>query len=163
MNYILHFLLFLFSYAFTDHPFYVSVTDIHYNRQEKTLQVAQKLFWDDLELALTGVYNEKVDILKCTPKDRFQIMAAEYLLLHNKITVNGRPATLKYVGLEIEEDVIWFYLEATDIPIPNKVIIINTVLTDYFEEQKNITNFYLNEKPKSIITNKKRTQGEFTF
>jgi hypothetical protein len=149
--------------ALSDHPFYVSVTDIHYKKEEKSLQVSQKLFWDDFEVALGGNYQQKVDFIKGIPQDRLEIMAAEYLLSHNKITVNGKLVKLEFVGYEIEEDAVWFYMQVKNIPTPNRVIIYNTILTDYFDDQKNITNFYLDEKPKSIITNKKKTSGELRF
>lgn len=145
------------------HPFYVSVTDIHYKKEEKSIQVAQRLFWDDLEVALTEYYREKIDILKEIPKDRLEIMMSQYLIAHNLIRVNGKQVSLNYIGHEIDEDAIWFYLEGKLEEHPRHVVIINSVLTDYFDEQKNIVNFYMDKKPKSIVTNKKKKKGELFF
>lgn len=160
---LLIFLLFKICEGHFLHPFYVSVTDIHYKKEEKSIQVAQRLFWDDLEVALTEYYREKIDILKQNPKDRLEKMMSQYLIAHNQIRVNGKPVSLYYIGHEIDEDAMWFYFEGKLQEHPRHVVIINSVLTDYFDEQKNIVNFYLDKKPKSIVTNKKKKQGELFF
>lgn len=145
------------------HPFYVSVTDVHYKKEEKSIQVAQRLFWDDLEAALTEYHREKIDIIKGIPKNKLETMMSQYLISHNQIQINGKHVRLNYLGYEIEDDAIWFYLEGAFEEHPRHVVIINSVLTDYFDEQKNIVNFYLDKKPKSIVTNKKKKQGELFF
>jgi hypothetical protein len=149
------FMGFLVSASMT-HPFYVSITDMHYNAKESSIQIAQRLFWDDLEVALSRKYNVAVDIVAQKPDGKLDDLIQEYLLVHNEIYLNGKKQKIEYIGYEIEEDVAWFYMHIENAPKPSTVRIFNSVLTDYFPEQKNIGNFYLSDRPKSVITDKRK-------
>src|ERR1700756_2197224 len=72
------------------HPYYVSVTDIKYNEQEKTLQISCRTFTDNIEDALRKIYIKPIDILH--PKDRKEVddLLNDYINKHVKIKVNGK-------------------------------------------------------------------------
>lgn len=145
------------------HPFYISLTEIRYKADQKSLEIEQKIFWDDLEVALSKDNGQKVNFLQPTNKTELDRMIREYLLSHNQISINGQVVALKYLGYEIEEDAAWFYLEATEIPLPKTVEIKSTLLFDHFEGQQNIVNFYLDKKPKSMILVKGKETGSLRF
>lgn len=145
------------------HPFYISLTEIKYQAKEHILEISQKVFWDDLELELTDLYKNKIDFLK--PKDKADLdkKLKQYILLNNEIIVNGKKAELNYLGYEIEEDAVWFYLEAKEIPLPQKVEVRNSILHKHFDSQQNIINFYREKSPKSLILIKGKDRGQLTF
>jgi hypothetical protein len=145
------------------HPFYISLTEIKYNTKESSLEISQKIFWDDLEVQLAELYEGKIDFLK--PKDKADLdrKLKQYILQNNEILVNGKKAELNYLGYEIEEDAAWFYLEAKQIPRPQKVEVRNTILHKRFDGQQNIINFYLEKNPKSLILIKGKDSGILTF
>lgn len=145
------------------HPFYISLTDIRYNAQGQNLEIAQKIFWDDLEVALSESSGAKVDFLNPSEPEKLNKIASEYVLSANAVTVNGQKIELKYLGYEIEEDAAWFYLETGKIPFPKSVSIKNTVLLNQFDGQQNIVNFYLDKKPKSLILYKDSETGDLVF
>ncbi|MDP3466987.1 MAG: hypothetical protein Q8S11_01555 [Daejeonella sp.] len=159
-NYILSIFLLIQSLF---HPFYISLTEIKYNARESSLEISQKIFWDDLELELTDLYASKIDFLK--PKDKADLdrKLKQYILQNNEILVNGKKAELNYLGYEIEEDAAWFYFEAKQIPRPQKVEVRNSILHKYFDSQQNIINFYLDKSPKSLILLKGKDSGKLTF
>lgn len=159
-NYI--FLLFLGWKAFF-HPFYISLTEIRYNPANKSLEIAQKIFWDDLEVALGDIHKTKVDFLQPTDRKALEEMAKTYLLEKNEIRINGQKVTLSYLGFEIEEEAVWFYLEAQRVPLPKTVEVYNSVLIQHFEGQQNIVNFYMDRKPKSLILYKGKENGVLRF
>ena len=159
-NYI--FLLFLGWKAFF-HPFYISLTEIRYNPANKSLEIAQKIFWDDLEVALGDIHKTKVDFLNPMDRKALEEMAKGYLLEKNEIRINGQKVTLNYLGFEIEEEAAWFYLEAEKVPAPKTVEVYNTVLIQHFDGQQNIVNFYMDRKPKSLILYKGKERGELRF
>ena len=145
------------------HPFYISLTEIKYNAKESSLEISQKIFWDDLEVQLAELHGGKIDFLK--PKDKADLdrKLKQYILQNNEILVNGKKAELGYLGYEIEEDAAWFYLEAKEVAKPQKVEIRNSILHKHFESQQNIINFYLDKKPRSLILIKGKDSGKLTF
>ncbi|SNS31439.1 hypothetical protein SAMN06295967_10743 [Belliella buryatensis] len=145
------------------HPFYISLTDIRYNKTEKSIEIAQKIFWDDLEVGLSRTFDTKVDFINPNSPSRLEDMIKKYLLTHNQITINGKRVKLDYLGYEIEEDAAWFYLEGKEVEIPMTVEINNSLLVKEFAEQQNLINFYIDRKPKSLILYKDRTSGLLKF
>lgn len=148
---------------FTTHPFFISLTDMVYKADEQRLEIAQKIFWDDLEVALSKKYKKQVDFLNTTDRTALDEMVRDYLLDQNKIHVNGQLIFLEYLGHEVEDDAAWFYFESTDVPRPSKVLVMNTVLTSEFPTQQNIINFYVDQRPKSVITSINKPEGELRF
>jgi len=159
-NYIFMFFL---GWKVLFHPFYISLTEIRYNPTDQSLEIAQKIFWDDLEIALEEKFNTKVDFLNPKNKADLEKMVQAYLLEKNEIKVNGKKVEISYLGYEIEEEAAWVYLEAKDIPVPKKVEIKNEILISNFESQQNIINFYLEKSPKSLILYKDNEWGELNF
>lgn len=145
------------------HPFFISLTDMVYKADEQRLEIAQKIFWDDLEVALSRKHKTSVDFLNTSDRTQLDEMVREYLLDQNKIHVNGQLITLEYLGHEIEEDAAWFYFESTNVPRPTEVMVMNSVLTHEFPTQQNIVNFYVDQRPKSIITTVNKPEGELRF
>ena len=60
-NFALNLLLYL---HFFFHPYFIGLTEMKYNPNAKKIELAQKIFWDDLETELSAVYGQKVDFLK---------------------------------------------------------------------------------------------------
>ncbi|MFD2034347.1 DUF6702 family protein [Belliella marina] len=145
------------------HPFYISLTDIRYNDASNTIEVAQKIFWDDLERGLGETFKTKVDFLNPSSQEHLAEMLRKYVTQHNVIMVNGKTIKLSYVGYEIEEDAAWIYLEGFDVDFPKTVNIRNTILIEQFDDQQNIVNFYIGKKPKSLILHKEKPEGVIGF
>lgn len=160
LNFI--FVLFISLKLFV-HPFYISLTEIRYNEQNKSLEIAQKIFWDDLEVALESLHKTKINFLKPDNQEQLEEMIAAYLLKHNQIIVNNQKVKLAYVGFEVEEDAAWFYLEAQRVSTPKRVEIQSDILIEDFPGQQNIINFFVGNKPKSLILQKGKERGTLSF
>ncbi len=148
---------------FALHPFYISLTDMVYNPESERIEIAQKIFWDDFEVALTNKYQEPVDFLNPKEPERLEKLVENYLLEKNQIFMHGKALPLSYLGYEIEEDAAWFYLESEQVELANEILITNGLLIDEFPSQQNIVNFYIDRKPKSLITHKNKTEGVLEF
>lgn len=145
------------------HPFYISLTEIKYNVKESSLEISQKIFWDDLEVELSDIHKMKVDFLKPKDKADLEKKLKLYILQSNEIFVNEKKVELNYLGYEIDEDAAWFFLEAKQIPTPQKVLVRNSVLHKHFESQQNVINFYRDKNPKSLILIKGKDSGRLVF
>lgn len=146
------------------HPFFISLTEIRYNPSSQKMEIAQKIFWDDLEEALGNHFDEKVDFLNPSDKVKLDRQVKEYLLKNNQVTVNGKVLTLNFLGFEIEEDAAWFYIESSTSELPKTVEVKNTILLEDFAGQQNIVHVYNQSKsPRSLLLGKGEEKGKIEF
>ena len=145
------------------HPFFISLTEIRYNPKQKSLEISQKIFRDDLESALSKQQKAKVNFLSPGNKTELEKTVKKYILENNDIYINGEKLPLTYLGYELEEEAVWFYLEAANVPVPKKADIRNSILHKNFDNQQNIINFYLGKSPKSLILLKGKDTGLISF
>src|SRR6185312_12555530 len=107
------------------HPYYISVTEINYGKQEKQLQIDCKIFTDDFENALKMVYNKQVDLYH--PKDTALInkQIANYVTSHLKISIDKNNIPLHFEGYEIEGEAAWCYFSAACSQQPKNIDVLN--------------------------------------
>jgi hypothetical protein len=154
----------LWAYLSLAHPFFISLTEVRYNAGSKKMELAQKIFWDDLEVALSKEAGVTVDFLKPKDKAKLESQVKAYLLKHTQVWVNGKLVPLTYLGYEVEEDAAWFYLESTATNLPKTVEVQNTLLLRDFDGQQNIVHVYLNSKsPKSLLLGEGKEKGKVEF
>ncbi|PZX49899.1 DUF6702 family protein [Algoriphagus chordae] len=142
------------------HPFHLSLTEIKWNEQTEHLEISQKIFWDDLEIALSGFHNESIDFLNPANKEKLDKQIESYLREHNKIWIDDKLIAVSFIGYEVEEDAAWFYLESEKVKEPTTIKIKNNLLIADFSDQKNVVQFYFEDNsPKSIILGKDKEMG----
>jgi len=71
--------------------------------------------------------------------------------------------SLKYLGKKYEDDMIYLYIEIENIDELSSITIENLILTDLFEEQKNMIHFKSGGFEKSFILEKKLSRRTITF
>ena len=125
------------------HSFHVSVSDMKYKEEHKSIQVSTRIFLDDLELALRNFSGQQsLDILEKSEWESVQNMLGEYLL--TKVTLKdekGRVYELHYLGAEVEDDVMWCYLEVEKVKKIKSITVTNTILHEVWEDQENLVHF----------------------
>ena len=156
-------LFLLLSYGLETHPFHISLTDMVYNEDRQRIEIAQKIFWDDMEISLNNKSGQQVNFLQPKDPQKLEAIIEGYLMANNKIKVGEKELKINYLGHEIEEDAAWFYMETDQTGEPHLISIRNSVLIDDFPDQQNIVNFYKNRKPKSFIARKDKTDGTLIF
>lgn len=145
------------------HPFYVSVTEINHNAKDKILEISCKMFTNDFEMALNKVSGSKVDL--STPKDKPALdkMISDYISSHLQLTIDGKPATLQFVGSEKESEATWSYFQVNNIVSVKKIDIVNTVLYESFEAEINIVHVVVNGNRQSTKLSNPDSHASFTF
>ena len=142
---------FLLAVVTLVHPFHVSVTDIKFKSEQRAIQISMRVFLDDLELGLqayTG--DEKLDILDETKWDFIKESLKPYVLENFYLAdEKGRVFDLQYVGAEIEEDVMWCYLEVEKVKKLTSVTLRNTILHEVWNDQENLVHFRAYDQVKS--------------
>ncbi|MEO1217324.1 MAG: DUF6702 family protein [Bacteroidota bacterium] len=157
--YILSFFL-LSSFA---HPFYVSVSQIGYNAENKSLEIACKIFVDDLEAALESAGARELYLGLENERAGADEIIDNYLRKHLDIHINGEKVEGSFLGKEVIDDVIWTYIEFQEIAYPSEFSINNTLLLDEFEGQQNIVHVKVAGKEKSLRLFKGRSKDVLNF
>ncbi len=132
------------------HPFHVSVSEVKYKEDIKSIQISTRIFLDDLEIGLrTYSRNEKLDIVKRENWDFVNEQLGRYLLENFKVFNEKGQLEAKYLGAEIEDDVMWAYIEIEKVKKLRTVTIWNSILTETYEDQENLIHFRAFGKVKS--------------
>lgn len=133
------------------HAYHVSLAQIAYNADTHALEIAVKIFTDDLEATLEALGAPRLQLNSPREHAEAQDLIARYLGNRLTWTVNDAPQTAKYIGREYEDDATWCYLEILDIPAFRSITIDNKILMERFEDQRNLVH----------VTHQGRTQSLF--
>jgi len=153
----------LISLAFTTHKYYLSLTQIEYNKNQKSLEVIINVFMDDIELAINKEY--AID-LNLTTKDELKdadVYFHNYLTKNLTFTIDNDIVTYNYIGKEYEGDLVYFYLEIAVKENPTSLEVFNTILLTYFEQQQNVVKFKNGFKRQSKILTKNTNKALLKF
>jgi len=153
-NYIIGLILLLSGV----HPFHVSVSELIYKEDAKTVQVMHRIFVDDFEQTLNKVYNVNLDILVMDNTEAIDSLIEDYLSKRFKVRIDDKARAIIYLGSELEEDVIWCYQEIYKVRKPNVFEITNAILFEEFDDQSNLVHTTLRNELKTVrLTGNERT------
>lgn len=147
------------------HKFYVSVTNINYAEKEKALQITSRIFIDDFDVLLKERYGITANLATKTEDKNSESYIQKYISTKFHITINNKPVPVKYIGRAYDNDIIILYLEVEDVVLDElkSIEVENAILTDLFEEQKNLVHFKFNGVKKSFVLIKGSNKGMLKF
>ena len=153
----------LFSLAFTTHKYYLSLTQIEYNKDQKSLEIIINVFMDDIELAINKEYD--VDLRLTTNQELEDVDSyfQKYLRENFRFLVNNELVNYNFIGKEYEGDLVYFYLEVNLRNSPVSLEIVNTILITYFEQQQNVIKFKNGSNRQSKILSKTTNKALLNF
>lgn len=127
------------------HPYHVSATEIEYNAVQKRLETSCRIFTDDFETVLSGLYKVKADFSDKSLKQQMDSLVKKYIITHLAIRTNGRLLPLQLFGWELDKDAVYVYTTAAATGLdPKNIAVENTILYDLFTDQINIVHFIIN-------------------
>ncbi len=139
------------------HKFYVSLSDIRFNPESEVLEIATKIFIDDLEFCVPSLHIGESHTAEN------EVLIATYLLKEMSIMCNDNFVGLNFIGYEIEDDVIWCYVESDKISNPETFHLEFTFLIDELDQQTNIIHFKKDETIKSVFLSSSRRSDVVVF
>jgi hypothetical protein len=145
--------------SFSAHKYYLSLTQIEYRSDKKSVQITINVFMDDIEIALNKDYN--IDLKLQTKKElkNNDVYFIKYLKEKLHFKIDNIPKEFNYIGKEYEGDLVYFYLEIENITEVNSIEIENKILTKHFLEQQNLIKYKDGDKHKSILLTAKNSKG----
>ena len=130
------------------HPIHISVTNLEYYDKKEKFEVTFKLFKDDFEAIVHAKYKQQLNIDKEEEHTEFEKYATLYIEEHFKITTNKGVESknkLHFVNKKTNHEAIWLYFDI-EMKASNEITIKNSLMTDYFEDQRNLLIFTNGEK-----------------
>ena len=141
------------------HPFHVSICEVYHNPKTQSLEISMKIFIDDLELAIQNQGNVEFELVNLTDKNFNKTPLQSYITDRFKIKTNAKAVTLEMVGYEFDNDAILCYFEAKKIKRIHVIEIENTIISEVFNDQINLTHFQYNGEMKSLKATKDNPTG----
>lgn len=132
------------SFSFLWHPIYISTAEIDYNKEDRSLEIAIKLFSDDLEEVLTDIEGIEIEIGTDREHDEATKYIDEYLKKHFKLEVNGREVEMNYINRKlVREDffAMWVLFKVPKVNRIKTLNLSNNILIDLHESQQNYVKF----------------------
>ncbi len=85
--------------------------------------------------------------------------------LHQKLALKteGEDLDFNYLGKEYEADQIVLYIEVENVQPFKKIEVSNTILTDLFDDQKNVVHVTVDGKTKSLLLHKSANREQLVF
>lgn len=157
MKFRKYLLLFLIAplFAFTIHKYYISLCEIEYAKEKRSIQIILGIFIDDLEVTLNKDLNSKLFLATEKEPSNIDKIYEDYLNKNFKVTVNQKVMSYSFIGKEYDDDIVRFYLEIPNINQLNSIGISNTSLFRDFESQQNIIKIKIDKFNKTFYLDKK--------
>jgi hypothetical protein len=92
--------LLAFNYV---HEYYVSVTEIEYVKEQRSLQLISRIFIDDIEKLLRERYDESISLTDKVEKSTVNYYIEKYLKEKITIRIDDNKQQLNFIGKEYEE------------------------------------------------------------
>ena len=139
--------------SFSAHKYYLSLTQINFIPESKSIQVIINVFMDDIETALNKDYN--IDLQLTTEKELTEndVYFEKYLNEKLRFKVNTVAKKFNYIGKEYDGELVYFYLEIEDINAVNQIEISNKILIKHFPKQENLIKSKVGKVNKSVLLN----------
>ena len=148
---LLPLLLLMLSLAAWAHTYHASILELRFNPEKQRLEMALKIFIDDLEKDLSKGKSAPV---RTDQLSRAQLNPLLQDLLLRSVQLSrtaGKPLPLTLVGLQKETDAYWVYFTA---PLPataTGITLRHQLLLDIFPDQMNIVNLDAKGRKQSLL------------
>ncbi|MDX1941072.1 MAG: DUF6702 family protein [Saprospiraceae bacterium] len=147
-------LAFFFNFG-AAHPIHIAISEIHYSKENKSLQVMHKIFMDDLEDHIKKIESARGKTIALHLGSEKESSEADayietYIKEHFNIKVDGKTLIGKYLGKEYETDAVWMYVEIENVVQPKQIEVMDAFLMDFHSDQSNFVHFNIGGQKKSL-------------
>jgi hypothetical protein len=157
-------LLTILSSSFTKaHEYYISLTQIDYIKESKSVQIIMNLFLDDFDLALNKTFDKTFNLNSREELKNSNDFIKKYLQDHFEIKVDNKTFKTNYLGKEYEGDIIYLYIEIENVKTISTIEVKNNILIEFFPDQQNLIKLKINDKFDSLLLTKKNDKGLLNF
>ena len=145
------------------HEEYYSFTHIRYKESEKSLQITMKLFINDVEAAMKKNYDKNFELNSDREPENSDELVDQYLRTKFTVTVDGKIQNYQWIGKEYNKDMVYIYLDISDLEKFQSLQIQNTMIMDVYSIQENIVKITAFGQEKSMILTINSESGVVRF
>ena len=146
------------------HPIHISVTEINYNEKSKSLQITSRIFVDEMELGVRMQRKEpELDILEPKNGVTTKQLITNYMNVHFKIKIDGKPVKINFLGHEKEDISFVCYLEIENVKKLKTIEVFDDIITEIHDDQSNLVHVTYKNPVKSVRLTHDNTSEIFTF
>jgi hypothetical protein len=145
------------------HPYFLSVTEVHIQPEEKTFNISCSMFTEDLESAIKSIYLTHSNLQKDLEAQQVLDLIYQYISARLEISFGEKKQSYTLVGCENQEESTWCYLEGSFSNFSSPISVSNALLFDFLEEQTNMVHMYVGEVRQSVKLNNPNKNAVFTF
>ena len=149
--------------SFVLHKYYVSVLEISLNEQNNQLELSLKVFNDDWQNALDHRLGKPVYIGSHNEYKQLDSLVESYLKDNIQIWINSDLVNVNYLGDEIVDESTWIYLYVEGVENINSIDVRCKILTELFDEQRNVVQLSVGKVSKSALLTKSRNTKKFVL
>ncbi len=149
--------------SYNVHKYYLSLTQIKFKEEQKSVQIITNVFMDDIELALNKDYNIDLQLTTKTELKDNNVYFEKYLKDKLQFKINGEFQVYNYLGKEYDGDLVFFYLEIQNIASITTIEVTNNILTFHFPTQQNLIKSKVGAKNKSVLLTKENANSVLNF
>ncbi|RZJ71490.1 MAG: hypothetical protein EOO45_11860 [Flavobacterium sp.] len=149
--------------SFATHKFYVAVFQLEYVPEKKVVQMTSRVFIDDLEATLNKKYSKKFYFGSARELPEANEYIRKYFIEKIDIKLNGSIKEIKFLGKEVEDDILICYYTIPAEAAVKSIEVKNTTLFESFKEQQNIIHANINRNRKSLLLTNDEPKGILQF
>ena len=163
MKKLLYILIIPLIFAFNLHKYHLSNTKIVFKKEQQAVQITMRYFVDDIEATLNKSNDTIFELGNDRELKNSDTYIKKYITSKFNVQINKIQREYKYIGKELEKDIIFFYLEIDSVKSIKNINIMNTVLFEEFEDQQNIIRLRINDKKKTFLLKKDKMSEFYEF
>lgn len=156
-------LLILPLFAFGLHKYYISLTKIDYIKEKEEVQITMRFFIDDVEKALNKRFKKDFELDTKDEPEKTDVFLNLYVKQKFFIKIDGKEMNYTFLGKEYENDVMYIYLDLTDIKSVTSIEVTSRMLYEEFPEQQNYIKLNINGQKKTFILMKDSDKDMLKF
>lgn len=145
------------------HKYYVAVFQVEYVQSKKEFQITSRIFIDDLEKELNRKYNKKFYLGTERELPATEVYLQKYFNEKLRFVINNKSPDLKFLGKEIEDDVLICYITVAAEGNVKALTVKNTTLFESFPDQQNYVHIKINSNKKSLLLTNDDNTGTLEF
>jgi hypothetical protein len=158
-------MIYLFAlWSFLFHPIHISVTEIEFNEKANALQIISRIFIDDLETSIRArIKQPELDLMNPAGSLTTDKLVADYLNEHLVIKLNDEVQRIQFLGHEVDGFAMVCYIEIENIKPFTTIEVINTTITELYDDQSNLVHVTYKGPVKSMRLMRSKPSDQFTF